>query len=164
VDAARWYRAVDEWEVLAHDEGVAANLEAAQAIQKRTASLLSRFSHRRFTRTPSPVGEPPAEISGRLILSIRARHDGDDALVGPTALASSKNGPYGRFLELGGAHVAHNAPEMVWHTDGKEYRATFLEKFGRPYLKPATRDAIDSGEIHDIYWRRWLWAQEAVTN
>jgi hypothetical protein len=163
VDTARWFAAVDEWQVIAHREGVAANLEAAQAIQKRTRSLLSQFSHAPFTRTPSPVGMPPAEISGRLSASVQADHEGDDAIVGPTRMASSKNGPYGRFLELGGEHVAHNAPEMVWHEDGIEYRRTFLEKFGRPYLKPATYGAIASGEVEDIYWRHWLRAQMEAT-
>ena len=164
MNAARWWVAVDDWEKHAHREGVVANLEAAQAIQKRTRSLLSRYHHAPETRTPSPVGEPPAMISGRLAASVDASHDGDDAIVGPTGSASSRNGPYGRFLELGGTHQAHNATgQMWWHEDGHKYHAETIEKAGRPFLRPATDDAIRSGEIHDIYWRRWLVAQQAVT-
>lgn len=149
-----------------------ANLEAAQDIQKRTRSLLSQYHHNPGTRTPSPKGQPPAEISGRLLASVQAEHDGDDAIVGPTRSASSGKGPYGRFLELGGTHHASTGPaaypggppQMWWREDGFWYHAGELEKGPRPYLKPATDDAIESGAVYDIYWRHWLVAQEAVTS
>lgn len=150
--------------VLAHREGVSANLEAAQVVQRKTRDYLSRYGHKPGTRTPSPKGQPPAEISGRLLASVRAEHDGDDALVGPTRSASSKNGPYGRFLELGGEHDAHNADEMWWWEDGFWHHAKHLEKGPRPYLMPATLESIESGAITDVYWRHWLVAQEAVTS
>jgi len=155
---------MDEWTVLAHREGVMANLDAARAIQRRTKSLLWRYHHSATTKTPSPLGQPPAMISGRLAASVQADQDGDDAVVGPTSWASSKNGAYGRFLELGGVHAAHNdTGEMWWYQDGFWHHAAELEKGPRPFLKPATEQAIESGEIYDIYWRHWLMAQEAVT-
>jgi hypothetical protein len=161
-DAARWRDALDAWQVMAHREGVAANLDAAKNIQRRTRSNLARFHHRPLTRTPSPPGEPPAMIGGRLAASVLASQDGDDAVVGPTVFASSKNGPYGRFLEMGGEQAGHDG-DMWWWQDGYWYHAESLTKAPRPYLKPATDDAIRSGDIYEIYWRHWLYAQEAIT-
>ena len=104
-------------------------------------------------------------ISGRLAASVLVQRDGDDALVGPTSWASSKNGPYGRFLELGGEHVAHNhTGYMWWHEDGFKYRSRHEAKAPRPYLRPATNDAIESGEIYEAYWHRWLVAQQMATD
>jgi hypothetical protein len=155
---------MDEWVIAAHREGVMANLEAAQEIQDRTRRLLTRLAHSPGTKTPSPKGSPPAMISGTLAASIQAEHDGDDAIVGPTRLASSKNGPYGRFLELGGTHAAHNpSGQMSWFEDGRWWQMAEVEKAERPYLKPATEDAIRSGAIYQIYYDRWLIAQQAVT-
>lgn len=141
-----------------------ANLDAAQDIQDRTRRLLTRLSHSANTHTPSPKGQPPAAISGALAASVLAQHDGPDAVVGPTALASSKNGPYGRFLELGGDHVAHNGSGyMHWFEDGHWEKAKVLHKGERPYLKPAVDDAVHSGAILKIYYDRWLIAQQSVT-
>ena len=141
-----------------------ANLEAAQDIQERARRLLTRLSHAPHTKTPSAPGSPPARITGTLAASILAEHDGDDALVGPTKAASSKNGPYGRFLELGGPHAAHNhTGYMRWYEDGRWHRAREIEKAGRPYLEPATDDAIRSGAITRIYFDHWLIAQDMAT-
>src|SRR5579859_3961699 len=129
---------------MAHREGVAANLDAAKNIQRRTRSLLAQFHHRPLTRTPSPPGAPPAMIGGRLAASVLASQDGDDAIVGPTRWASSKNGPYGRFLELGGEQAAHNeSGRMWWWQDGYWHDAEQLNKAPRPFLKPATDDAVN---------------------
>jgi len=155
---------MDEWLAAAHAEGVMANLEAAQDIQDRAKRLLTRISHAPHTRTPAPLGAPPARITGTLAASILAEHDGDDALVGPTRAASSKNGPYGRFLEMGGVHAAHNPRGyMSWYEDGAWHRMREVEKAGRPYLEPATDDAIQSGAITRIYFDRWLIAQDMAT-
>lgn len=155
---------MDNWLTLAYLEGVRANVEAAQVVQRHARSLLAQYHHRPNTHTPSPPGEPPAMISGRLSASVLVQRDGDDALVGPTSWASSKNGPYGRFLELGGEHVAHNSTGyMWWHEDGFKYQSAHEEKAPRPYLRPATEDAIASGEITEAYWRRWLVAQQMAT-
>lgn len=163
MDDGRWDAATDAWLAAAHREGVMANLEAAQDIQDRTRRILSRSQHAPHTHTPSPTGGPPAMISGTLIASIKAEHDGDDAIVGPTRLASSKEGPYGRFLELGGTHSGHTAKGMRWFEDGRWFRAQELKKAGRPFLEPATNDAIRSGAIYQIYYDHWLIAQQSVT-
>lgn len=175
VDSKAWETAVTEWIALAHREGVSANLEAAQKIQSRARRLLAEGQHAPGTRSPKPPGTAPGSISGSLAASIDARHDGDDALVGPTDSARSKNGPYGRFLELGGEHIAHSGDPgwgwggyyyptlMWWREDGVKYNSPYLKKAPRPYLKPATDDAIASGEITETYERHWLIAQEAVT-
>lgn len=164
VDSRKWEGAVTEWIALSHREGVSANLVAAQKIQGRARRLLAEGEHGPGTKSPKPPGTAPGSISGSLAASVDARHDGDDALVGPTDSAISKNGPYGRFLELGGEHVAHNASGyMWWREDGIRHRASELGKLPRAYLKPATDDAIASGEITETYVRHWLVAQEAVT-
>ena len=164
VDSGRWTEAVDNWLTLAYLEGVRANAEAAQVVQRRARALLARYHHRPNTHTTSPAGQPPAMISGRLAASVLVQRDGDDALVGPTSWASSKNGPYGRFLELGGTHVPHNSTGyMWWHEDGYKHRSRVEEKAPRPYLEPATDDAIESGDIREAYWRRWLAAQQMAT-
>jgi hypothetical protein len=164
VDAGKWREAVDNWQALAYLEGVRANYEAAQVVQRHARSLLARYHHRPNTRTPSPPGQPPAMIIGRLSASVVVSHDGDDAIVGPTRWASSSNGPYGRFLELGGEHVAHNPTGLMWwHEDGFKHSAHELEKGPRAYMKPATEKAIESGEVTEAYWRRWLVAQQAAT-
>lgn len=164
VDAKRFDEALDNWRNLSYLEGVTANLEGAQLIQRKTRQYLALFHHRPRTHTNSPPGSPPAMISGRLAASVLAERDGDDAVVGPTAWASSANGPYGRFLELGGVHTAKSPDGMWWHEDGYWHNADVLEKAPRPFLKPATDDAIRSGELHDIYWRRWLVAQQIATS
>lgn len=177
MDSSKWESTVAEWVDLAHREGVSANLEAAQGIQSRTRRLLSIYRHDPDTRTPSPEGSYPAYITGQLAASIDARHVGEDAWVGPTDLASSKRGPYGRFLELGGMHVAQTGPayinpvtgeatgpQMWWRDEHGMHHAGKLEKGPRPYLEPATDAAIASGEVYDTYWRHWLLAQEMVTS
>ena len=162
-DPGRWLDAMDNWRTLAYLEGVRGNVEAAQVVQRHARSLLARYHHGPMSRTPSPPGEPPAMISGRLAASVLVQRDGDDALVGPTSWASSKNGPYGRFLELGGEHAARNRTGyMWWREDGFRHRARKLSKAPRPYLRPATEDAISSGEIYEAYWRRWLTAQQVA--
>jgi hypothetical protein len=141
-----------------------ANLDAAQDIRDRARNLVTRLAHSGHTRTPSPPGSPPAMITGTLAASISADHDGDDAIVGPTGLASSKNGPYGRFLELGGDHDAHNhTGQMWWLEDGTWYHKASIRKAPRPYLEPATDDAVHSGAVYDIYFAHWLIAQQSVT-
>lgn len=141
-----------------------ANLDAAEDIQDRTRRLLTRLSHSPHSKTPSPKGSPPAAISGRLAASVQAEHDGDDAVVGPTAMASSKNGPIGRFLEMGGTHAAHNpSGVMSWLEDGRWWEMSRVTKAPRPFLKPATDDAVDSGAILQIYYEHWLIAQQMAT-
>jgi hypothetical protein len=163
VDAKDWEAALDRWIVLAHEAAKAASQDGAEAIQKVTRAKLLGHSHPAHTRTPSPPGSPPAAISGELAASVDVRMEDDWALVGPTDSARSKRGAYGRFLEMGGDHEAKNASGyMTWHEDGEWYQARILRKGPRPYLKPATEDVIDSGELLRIYADHWTRAQAEI--
>jgi len=143
--------------VAAHD----ASVEGARAIKHETQGLLVQLQHAPHTKTPSLPGMPPAMISGRLAASIEVGEYDGDVAVGPTSEASSYNGPYPRIQELGGPSTGH--PHMHWFQDGRWYTRNFRELLPRPFLEPATRAVIDSGELHQIYYDHWLRAITAVT-
>lgn len=137
--------------------------KAAKAVQGATRRLLTSAWHDPETKTPSPIGAPPASITGHLAGSITVSREGFDALVGPTTYARSANGPYGRFLELGGEHIAHHG-WMRWDEDGRSHKARYLSKTPRPFLKPGLKAAVDSGEVRRAFYSAWLRAQmEAVS-
>lgn len=96
--------------------------------------------------------------TGRLMGSIEASADGDDALVGPTDAASSFNGPYGRAVELGGMRAAHNPTGLMWWHEGGSWHSAVANMMpSQPYLKPAAEHIADSGAAEKIYadhWRR----------
>lgn len=101
--------------------------------------------------------------TGALAASIDTSFDGDDALVGPTGSARSKNGPYGRFHELGGVHDAHNRTGYMWWPTGIwSHHAAHQVKAPHPYLKPAVEETVHSGDAERIYRDRWLAAQQAI--
>ena len=52
---------------------------------------------------------------------------------------------------------------MRWVEDGEWHSRRAIDKKGRPFLEPATEDAIRSGAIHQVYYDHWLIAQQAVT-
>lgn len=160
VDHKEWDKAADEWVEYAHIAGTYANLEAAQLIQKRTQLNLSRYRHAPFTHTTSPVGQPPAYVTGRLFGSIDAEHRGDDAIVG-----AKDSTDYGAFLEWGGVHVGHRRPDgLMWYfEDGRWYHAHEITKAPRHYFWPVVNEALASGTVERIYWRHWYYAQKAVT-
>lgn len=161
IDDAAWQRATSEWLVLADSAGHDASVEGANAIKRHTIWLLSALHHASQTKTPSEPGMPPAMIDAHLIASIQVGEDDGMVAVGPTRIASSKNGPYGRIQELGGPSTGH--PWMKYKEDGVWYKMHFRELPARPYLKPATEDTIDSGELLQIYWQHWALAQAEVT-
>lgn len=101
--------------------------------------------------------------TGALAASIDASYEGDDALVGPTGSAASKNGPYGRFHELGGVHDAHNKSGYMWWPTGVwSHHAAHQVKAPHPFLKPAAQEIADSGAASRIYYDAWLRAQQAI--
>jgi hypothetical protein len=161
VDSRRWDAAIDFLAELYADHGYRASLQAAEEIQTITQAKLLALHHAPHTKTPSPKGSPPAAIGGDLAASIDVTGEPGSlsALVGPTASASSKKGPYGRFLELGGKHEGN----MHWFEDGKWHKAKLLVKAERPYLKPSTEELIDSGRLTEIYVRQWEEAQVEAT-
>lgn len=133
---------------------------AAEAMAKQGKQLdremVSLTEHAPHTKTPSGAGGPPSMISGRLMESMWA---GDleagpgafswTAHAGPGASAASYNGPYGRFLEFGGTHVAHNRTGfMHWLEDGVWYHRSFVTKDSRDYLRRAIELGIVDGSLH----------------
>lgn len=155
--------ALDSWMAAAgRQSGVGAE-DAAKAVKTATRRILTANWHDEGTKSPSPLGGPPASISGRLAGSLLVSRDGaDSAKVGPTDSARSWNGPYARFLELGGTHAAHRG-WMRWREDGRSHRAKVLRKTSRPYLMPGLHAAIDSGAVNAAFYTAWLRAQmEAV--
>lgn len=161
VDDAAWQRATSEWLLLADKAGHEASIDGATAIKRRTVWLLSALHHEPHTRTPSEPGMPPAMIDARLIASIQVGEDDGMVAVGPTTIASSKNGAYGRIQEMGGPSTGH--PWMKYYEDGVWYKQHERTLKPRPYLKPATEDVTDSGELLQIYWQHWALAQAEVT-
>lgn len=94
--------------------------------------------------------------TGMLMGSIETSADGDDALVGPTDAASSKNGPYGRAVELGGMRVAHNPSGRMWWQSGGGWHSAVANMMpSQPYLKPAADKAVDSGHAERVYEDHW---------
>jgi hypothetical protein len=71
------------------------------------------------------------------------------AHAGPGASAASYNGPYGRFLEFGGVHVAHNRTGfMHWFEDGAWHRMSVISKDSRDYLRRAIELGIADNSLH----------------
>jgi hypothetical protein len=156
LDDSEWEAAVDEWIVLAAEQGRSANHDGAESIQRVSRQLLDRW-HPPFTATPSAPGEPPASISGTLAASFIVTDDADSSEIGPTTV-------YGREQELGGPMEGH--PYMNFFWEGRWWHKRFIDLapgVGRPTLKPATEEVIDSGELTRIYYAHWLIAQNMVT-
>lgn len=153
-DTADWEDALDalieECRAAGHD----ASVEGAHAIQRETRALLSLYPHPPFTKTPSEPGDPPGFISGALMDSVLVSEDGEYAEVGPTT-------DYGRIQELGGG--MHGHPYMRYVEDGRVHYRAYVELPERPYLKPATDQVVEDGELTDIYYRAWADAQAKVT-
>jgi hypothetical protein len=101
--------------------------------------------------------------TGRLMAAIETSAEGADALVGPTGAARSKNGPYGRAVELGGWREAHNPSGYMWWPTGvwsDRARANMMP--AQPYLKPAAEEVEGSGEMERLYYEHWLKAQQGI--
>lgn len=141
------------------DRAAAAGPEVAKAMartgQAADRRVLLRRVHPAHTRTPAPIGAPPASITGRLAASIfagDARPRGAlswEAHAGPTRAASSNRGPYGRFLEFGGTQFEHTTRGMRWFEDGRWHHAEWLVKAPRPYLAVALDEIVADGSLHD---------------
>jgi hypothetical protein len=111
---------------------------AAALVEGRARAALSRKSHQPRTPTPSNPGEPPALVTGVLRSSFELLGPTSEgagawaAVLGPTA-------PYARVQELG----------------GKTGRGGSVVLPPRPYLAPAAREAIRSGEVREVFVRAW---------
>lgn len=94
--------------------------------------------------------------TGMLMASIEVSSEGDDAVVGPTDAASSKNGPYGRAVELGGMRHAHNpSGRMWWNSGGGWHSAEANMMPSQPYMKKAAEEAVTTGHAERVYEDHW---------
>jgi hypothetical protein len=111
---------------------------AASLVERDTKIRLATYSHPPGTPTPSPVGEPPAWVTGSLARSVEAeppRPEGRwvwTARVGPTIV-------YGRIQELGG-----------WAGMGGR---TYVPP--RPYLGPTVGALTAEDRIRDQFITQW---------
>ena len=148
-DDAAWQAAMDLLLKASRAESREASLSAAEDIRARTRALLSAKTHPEHTFSPSAPGEPPASISFDLVTSISAQMVGlDEAWVGPTG-GYGRTEFYARIQELSGD--MHGHPYMHFFADGIWWARRFIHLPERPYLKPATDDAVDSGQVWDYY-------------
>lgn len=158
IDSGDWSRALDDMYARIVVATGDASMDAAGLIQRITQGLLTERSHGEFEWTDSAPGDPPAMVSGALAASIDTARSGPmSAIVGPTDL------PYARIQELGGPMFGH--PLMVFYKYGLsgelvKFKRTFVQLDERPYLKPATEEAVDTGEVRDIYVEHWAAAIE----
>ncbi|MGI5418653.1 hypothetical protein [Actinomadura luteofluorescens] len=117
------------------DRGAAAAAGAmAREAKDGIQATLARRSHARGTPTPSPAGQPPAKISGRLkdhVIVVRARQEGAHRFV---AAAGPRDVVYARIQEKGG--VA-----------GRGHRSTLPP---RPYVLPTVVELRASGRLREV--------------
>lgn len=112
--------------------------EAAKLVASRTARKLATTTHKKGTPTPSAPGQPPSLVTGTLRRSVKivpAVPVGSgtwQSSVGPTAV-------YARVQELGGQTGRHGATRLP----------------ARPYLEPALREVITSGELWAAFRSGW---------
>jgi hypothetical protein len=114
--------------------GRAAAGAMARAGKDAIREQLNKRSHARGTPTPSPPGQPPAKISGRLrdhIIVVPARQAGAHRFV---AMAGPDGVIYARIQEKGG--VA-----------GRNHSATLPP---RPYVLPAVMGLRASGRLREV--------------
>jgi hypothetical protein len=127
-----------------------------------TGVTLDRYSHPPFTKTPAPVGQPPARISGELAASVRS-------VLGPSSgsRAHATTAPhtvYARIQEIGGVIRAKRSKYLKWLTDyptsatafwksAREGEGLFMN-FARsvvipprPYMRPATEECVANGSL-----------------
>lgn len=117
------------------DQGAAAAAAAmARAGKDAIQEQLAKRSHARGTPTPSPAGQPPAKISGRLhdsIITVRAREVGPHRWV---AMAGPDGVEYARIQEKGGVAGRNHASVLP----------------PRPYVLPAVTALRASGRLREV--------------
>jgi phage gpG-like protein len=148
VDSRAWDAGTTRLISLMAQAGRDANVEAAGVVKDYVQAKLRETAHPYgFRPSPSRPGMPPAYVSGALHDSLLVTDMGDSALVGPTV-------EYAREQELGGPMEGH--PLMRWVDDWGYHQRTRVDLADRPYQKPGTEDAINSGEITRVYYDKWL--------
>lgn len=133
--------ALDQLALRARTATRSAVKDANRHVKRRAWAQLSRYSHLPNTPTPSPPGEPPARVTGRLVGSLSPTGPyptagGFGGTVGPTTV-------YSRIQELGGQ-------------TGRGHSVTLPP---RPYMRPTRSSVIADGSLRRIFvgaWRRAL--------
>jgi len=106
---------------------------------------LRRYAHPPGTRTPSPRGAPPGDVTGDLSRSITCRQGPGGGTYGSAVV--SPHTIYACILEYGGDIAPRRGKYLHWVNDGG---ATFVRRVhleARPYMAPATRDTIANGSL-----------------
>lgn len=122
---------------------------------------LTRYSHKKFDRTTSPPGEPPAVVSGALKRSLRLYAA---TRVG-AASAESKVVPlikYARIQETGGTIHAKGGGYLHWKSNAafgplvkgqkrkkNDHYAKKVTLPPRPYMAPTHRKMVSDGSLHN---------------
>jgi hypothetical protein len=162
-DSDEWSLGIDHLAIIIYEYTADASLDAAEYIGSLTRGKLSERAHGPLSFSPSSAGEPPAMVFGDLLASITAaRSGGTSAMVGPTG-GFGRTEFYARIQELGGEMHGDPVMEFLKMFDGgiRKMKLEYVELFPRPYLRPATEDAVNSGRVRDIYARWWADAIEA---
>lgn len=185
LDDRAWDAALDDMVARLLVATGSASVDAADLISAITKGKLAERQHGPLSFSPSPAGSPPAMVSGDLLSSVTAsRSGGTSAMVGPTA-GHGRSGDYARIQELGGTMEGHAYMRFIKEFPsarggfavrrdghvifsggrrGGASRTIFLESFialkPRPYLRPATDEAVDSGRVREIYAQWWAEAIE----
>lgn len=112
--------------------------DAQAIIAGQARANLSRYSHQRNTPTPSPPGEPPALITGRL----RSSFD----IAGPTETGA------GAWMSVMGPTVVYARIQELGGRAGRGHRSVLP---ARPYLRPAIEATVNDGRVRDVFVRAW---------
>lgn len=148
-DDGAWQAAMDVLLAASEEQASEATIASAELIRDIARGLLSEKVHAWFTFSPSAAGEPPAAISGNLGASMTAELMSPlEAWVGPTG-GFGRTEFYARIQELSGP--MHGHPWMHFFLEGVWWQEQFIFLPPRPYLAPATDDAVDSGRVWQTY-------------
>lgn len=106
---------------------------------------LTRFRHPPGTRTPSPPGQPPAEVTGELRRSITCRRGPGGGMYGSSVV--SPHTVYACIQEYGGFIYPTRHKFLKWVNEGDPTWKKQVYLPPRPYMAPATRDTIANGSL-----------------
>lgn len=145
-------------------------LGMAYVYQRAAQKMLTRYSHAPFTKTPSPPGQPPALMTGRLRASLTSTPGMHDA--GTATAYVAPHTIYARIQEYGGDIYPRRRRYLRWYASGAGHpgfvpvgagsnagaagrRAGIYPVFAkhvhlpaRPYMRPAIDKVISDGSLH----------------
>jgi len=115
----------------------------AERYEREVKRNLSKTSHPRFTRTPSPPGGFPSLMTGRLRRSVLAAGP-----YGGGGIAMAEVAPhtiYAGVQEYG--HTMHGRPLMHFYNMGRWWSLETVHVPSRPYMRPTTAELVASGSL-----------------